>query len=140
MESNKKSTGIIRKIKFEFAVKTLIVSLSLVIVYHFLILAGIIPYQYVWGGRLENKEQMWAFESVSILINLLIILIVAIKGNYIKSFVSGGVITVLLWVFVVLFALNTVGNLFSLNSLETIIFTPVTAIFSLLLLRLAIDS
>jgi hypothetical protein len=36
-----------------------------------------------------------------------------------------------------LFALNTVGNLFALNSLESILFTPVTAALSVLMARLA---
>lgn len=130
---------VLKYINFKVAIKTIIVLLSCMLIYHLLILSGIISYQYAWGGRLESKKQMLVFESIGVLITLLIIFVVAIKGNYIKLNIPKILITVLLWFFAAFFALNTLGNLQSINALETLIFTPITIILSLLFIRIAID-
>ncbi len=129
----------IRKISFRFAVQAMMALLSAVILYHVLIITGVIPYEATWGGKLKTDGEMYRFEVISISMNLLILLVVAIKGSHIKAIKPGKVITVLLWVFAVVFALNTIGNLFSENSLETIIFTPVTLLFSLFCFRMAVE-
>lgn len=113
--------------------------LSCVVVFHLLVLSGIVPYNIVWGGRLESAMQMYAFELVSLTINLVIIAIVGMKGGYIKPYLPDKLVTFLLWVFVILFALNTVGNLFAESKLEMIIFTPLTFISTILFYRLAIE-
>jgi len=45
---------------------------------------------------------------------------------------------VVMWIMFVLFTANTIGNLFSLNELESIIFTPITLVLALQTLRLAL--
>lgn len=82
---------------------------------------------------------MYVFESVSILINCLLIFIVLIKGSLIKSRIPIKIINGLLWFFVVLFALNTLGNLTSESNLETYIATPLTFILAILCWRIAIE-
>jgi len=113
--------------------------LSCVVLFHFLVLSGAIPFSVVWGGRLESASQMYYFEAVSITINLVVIAIVSIRAGYIKLFMFKRTITFLLLVLVILFALNTVGNVFSNSTLEKILFTPITLICSVLCLRLAIE-
>ena len=44
-------------------------------VFHILIVFGIIPYEYVWGGRLKNDAQMYISETVSIVLNLFLIVV-----------------------------------------------------------------
>ena len=129
----------IKKINIELAVNTILIIAVLVFVFHILIISGVIPYQYVWGGRLESNEQMLRFESISMIINLFIIFIVSIKGSYIRPYLSSRVVKVFLWIFSILFVLNTIGNLLSLNSLEAIIATPITFILALMFLRLATE-
>ncbi|MCP5063052.1 MAG: hypothetical protein GY936_11400 [Ignavibacteriae bacterium] len=129
----------IKKINIELAVNTILILAALVFVFHILIISGVIPYQYVWGGRLESNEQMLKFESISMIINLFIIFIVSIKGSYIRPYLSSRVVKVFLWIFSILFVLNTIGNLLSLNSLEAIIATPITFILALMFLRLATE-
>ena len=129
----------IKKINIELAVNTILILAALVFVFHILIISGVIPYQYVWGGRLESNEQMLRFESISMIINLFIIFIVSIKGNYIRPYLSSIVVKVFLWIFSILFVLNSIGNLLSLNSLEAIIATPITFILALMSLRLATE-
>ena len=127
----------IQKINFRFAINALLVLSSSTIPFHLLVLAGVIPYGIVWGGRLDNTQQMLVFEMISISINLFIIAVILMKGRYIKNFLSEKIITSILWAMTVTFALNTIGNIFSMATIETIIFTPVTFFSSILFYRLA---
>jgi len=88
---------------------------------------------------LENKTQMYRFETFSIVLNLFILLVVCLKGQIIKNTVSGKLLKFLFYALTVLFALNTVGNIFSENIWEAIIFTPLTFVLAILFARLAID-
>jgi hypothetical protein len=121
------------------AIYGLLISLSMIIGFHLLVATGIIPFQIVWGGRLENSSQMLSFEVVSISLNLLMIMIVAVHANFLKWKINRVVIRIGLWAMFVLFFINTIGNLFSLNELEKLIFTPVTLILALFSLRLALN-
>ncbi|WP_339815875.1 hypothetical protein [uncultured Imperialibacter sp.] len=129
----------LKNINFKLAVHAMIALLSLVLVYHLTIITGLIPYEATWGGRLQNREQMLRFETVSILVNLFILTVILIKGGYLKLKLPTMVLKVLLWAFAVLFALNTVGNLASTSVLELIIFTPLTAAAAVFCARLAIE-
>jgi len=129
----------IKKISFKLAVITMLVVFICTIMFHLLVLVGIIPFNIVWGGRLENASQMRLFESISIIINLLIIIVVAIKGRYIKPFIPEKIINFILWMFVVLFILNTIGNLFAVTSIEAIIATPLTLIAAVFCYRMLIE-
>ena len=129
----------INKINFKLAVNTILLIAFFVLGFHTLIITGVIPYEYVWGGRLESFEQMLKFESISVMVNLLIIFIVGIKGSYFRPFLPKKTVTVVLWIFTIFFVLNTIGNIVSLNSLETIIATPITIILALLFFRLATE-
>lgn len=82
---------------------------------------------------------MLSFEAVSISLNLLMIAIVAIYANFLKWKINQVAIQIGLWVMFVLFFINTIGNLFSINELEKLIFTPVTLLLSLFSLRLALN-
>ncbi|VAW28220.1 hypothetical protein MNBD_BACTEROID06-1037 [hydrothermal vent metagenome] len=129
----------IKKIDIRVAINIMLILLVLVLIYHLLILIELIPYQIAWGGRLETRSQMLAFESVSIGINVIIMTIILLKGEYIKTRISVRVINILLWILTVVFILNTVGNLISNNLLETIIFTPLTCISAILCYRMAVE-
>lgn len=113
---------------------------SLVIAFHFLVLAKVIPYKIVWGGRLENDAQMIRFEVVSIALNLIMLTWVSIKSGYLKWEISQRWIQSGMWIMVALFLLNTVGNLFAINDWERWIFTPLTFLLAMFSLRLAIDT
>lgn len=129
----------IRQLDMTLAATMMMAILSCVVVFHLLVLSGVIPYHIVWGGRLENATQMYVFETIAITINLAIIVVVSIKGGYIRPFLPSKVVTSLLWDLVILFALNTVGNLFAESKVEMALFTPLTFISTVLLLRMAIE-
>ncbi|MBI3239085.1 MAG: hypothetical protein HYZ43_09640 [Flavobacteriia bacterium] len=100
------------------------------LVFHLLILAGVIDYSLVWGGRLKTQAQMVQFETVSLVLNAIFLLVVCVRMNWIRVSIPGIALSIVLWLMTVLFLLNTLGNLASLNSLETLIFTPVTLVLA----------
>lgn len=118
------------------AIKIMLVLLSAVMVFHLLVITEIIPYTIVWAGKLKSTKEMYQFEASSIFINLMLIIVLLVKGQYLQLPVSQPFITIVLWLFVFLFALNTIGNLFAKTDFEKYVFTPLTFISSLLLFRI----
>lgn len=109
----------------------------LIVIFHFLVIFGIVPFQNVWGGRLKTQEEMLKFEAFSIVLNLIFIAVVLVKAGFWKVKISPKIISLLLWIMTILFALNTIGNLFAVNDLEKYIATPITFILSVLCFILA---
>jgi hypothetical protein len=126
-------------ISFRFAVNAQALLISMVIVFHLLVISGIIPYTIVWAGRLQSTRDMQLFESISILLNMVLLLVVTMKGSYIAAVVPQKVLNAILWVFIVLFSLNTIGNMMAKYTLETILFTPLTFVSAILCLRIVME-
>ena len=122
-----------------FAAIALLTLLSLFLLFHFLIMLGAIPFEMVWGGRLKDRSQMLRSETVSVIINFIMLAVVAIKANMIEILLPQLLLKIILWIMFVLFVLNTLGNLFSLNQFEQLVFTPVTLLLALFSLRLALS-
>jgi hypothetical protein len=114
------------------AIKIMLLLISAVTIFHLSILLKIVPYQITWGGRLKNDTEMYMFESVSILINLFLILTLLIKGYYIKGMFSSRIVNIILWAFFMLFGLNTIGNLFANTTFEKL-FAVLTLACSMLI-------
>lgn len=110
------------------ALKLMIGLLSLVLIFHLCVLFEIISYKIVWAGKLNSKEEMYVFEAVSILINFFLIIVLYIKFQNIKKSETNRIINIIIWLFVFLFALNTLGNLFAENLIEQILGTLLTFI------------
>lgn len=89
-----------------------------VIVFHICIMLRIIPYNIAWGGRLTNDNEMYVFETISILINLFLCCVLLMKGDFIIFKFSDKKVKVILWTFFGLFVLNTVGNIFAKTNFE----------------------
>ena len=106
--------------------------ITAVTVFHFSIILRIIPYEIIWGGRLNNDFDMYVFESLSIMINIFLILTLLIKGSYIKQIFSLRTVNIFLWVFLVIFGLNTLGNLFANTNFEKL-FAVLTLASSILI-------
>lgn len=118
--------------KAETAINVMLGIVGAVIVFHLSIVLKITPYDITWGGRLRNDTEMYVFESISIIVNLLLGLIIMMKGNYIASLIPIRVINGVLWVFLVLFILNTIANLFTVTNFEKL-FTVLTFISAVLI-------
>jgi hypothetical protein len=117
----------------KIAINGLILLFLLTIVFHLLVLFGIITYSIIWGGRITTLSKMYTFEAISISLNVFFLFVIIVKAGYLKVRFPVKMLDVILWVMCILFLLNTVGNLFSVNELEKIIFTPVTLLLSILI-------
>jgi len=87
-------------------------------IFHLLILVRVIPYEITWGGRLKTVEEMYVFETISILINSFFIFILLQRGEYIRYFLGKKTVNIVLWIFFTIFALNTIGNVFAETNFE----------------------
>lgn len=101
----------LNKISKNQALKIISGELTAIIVFHMLIIIRIIPYEIVWAGKLKSVNKMYVFEMVSVFINILLFGVLFLKGNYIKHYINSKIINGILWFFIFVFALNTVGNL-----------------------------
>lgn len=119
-----------------FAANGILAITGATLLFHILVLFGIIPFENTWGGRLENREQMLVFESVSILVTLFVMGIAGISAGYLNWKIKPVILKVLFSILMVVFALNTVGNLFAGNAFEKIFATPVTLVLAVFCWRL----
>lgn len=87
-------------------------------IFHTLILVRVIPFEITWGGRLKTVEEMYVFEALSILITFFFIFVLLQKGEYIPYFFGKKSVSIVLWVFFVIFILNTIGNVFAETNFE----------------------
>lgn len=104
---------------------------SVILVFQFLLLISVIPYEHTWGGRLKSYEEMLVFVTFSILLNGLFLYAILVRANYVRNRLPKSFITALLWLIVVVFALNTVGNLFAISPWERYLATPMTLLLSI---------
>jgi len=115
----------------------LVVLLFILLIFHFLVITGAVPFGIIWGGKLKNYSQVLVYESVSIGINLIMILVVSVNAEFIKFTVNRILVKASLWVMFFLFLLNTLGNFTSQNQFERIVFGPLTLVISFLCLKLS---
>jgi hypothetical protein len=127
-------------VPLRIATAGIITILSLSIIFHLLVISGIIPFNLVWGGNIADKGELWLMESISIAVNLIMLLFVGSYSGVISYKISPTVARTGFWMMFILFLLNTLGNILSTNPLETYIFTPLTILLSLFCLRIATHS
>ena len=81
---------------------------------------------------------MRAFETFSIVLNIFMLSILSIKYKLLEKNKTNRVIDLFIWIFAILFAINTLGNLFAQNILELIFGTLLTLISSILCIVIVI--
>lgn len=114
----------------------MIVTLTIVLIFHTLVLTETIPYAIVWAGKINSVRDMRKLELISICINSFSILIFLLKAKYIKNKVPGKILNAIILLLAVIFSLNTIGNLFAKSQFELFFFTPITFISAILCLRI----
>lgn len=114
------------------AIKTMIYLLVAVLLFHLCIMLKIVSYEITWGGRLKNDFEMYIFETISVIINLFLFSILLIKGKYLREFISMKIVNNTLWIFFILFGLNTIGNILAKTNFEKFL-TLLTLAFSILI-------
>ncbi|TGL86262.1 hypothetical protein EHQ68_13095 [Leptospira congkakensis] len=112
------------------ASKILILLFSFTTIFHILALLQIVPFQYLWGGRLSSVEEMYVMESVSLIVTIFFLWASFLYIQYLNK----GLVPLwirLVFAFIgIIFLANTIGNLVAVTDLETLLATPVTAILS----------
>lgn len=114
------------------AIQLMLYLIGAVLLFHLTILTKVIPYEVTWGGRLKNDAEMYGFEVISIMINIFLGLVIMIKGERIPAFMPMKVVNIILWAFLILFSLNTIGNIFAKTLIEKSL-AIVTLFFSYLI-------
>jgi hypothetical protein len=108
--------------------------LAAIVVFHVLVVSGVLPKTIVWGGRISDPARVVRAEIGSTALLLIAAAIVVLRWRSLANGSPNIVAAVGTWVLVALFTVNTVGNLFAKTLFERVIFTPLT-----LLLRLALE-
>lgn len=102
----------------QIAIRIMLGLLSMVILFHLLVIINIVPYNIAWGGRLQTDEQMYMFETISILINLFLSFILLMKGRYCNYQFKNKTLKIVLWIFFIMFMINTIGNILAQSTFE----------------------
>lgn len=114
------------------AVRLLLLILVPLALFHIAVLFKVAPQEIIWGGNLDSDREMYLLESISLLVTLYLIILLLIKGSFIEPVLSPKIVTTSLWAFLLLFILNTVGNLLAKTTGEQI-FALLTMVISFLL-------
>jgi hypothetical protein len=120
----------------QIAVYGMLLILTPMIIFHILVISGIIPHEIVWGGRLSSQSEMLLFETISIIALSLMVFVIAVYAGLLKVNMHRAVMRVSLGLMTGLFFVNTAGNMQSLNQYEKLVFTPVTFLLFLFSFRL----
>ncbi len=114
------------KITKPCALNIVFMLLAVMMLYHFLIIFQVVPYEMVWAGRLNSVEEMLQYEAFSIFVVVVIAVVFLLKSRHVAQGREQRATNVLLWVIAAFFGLNTIGNLFSTTTAELIFGTAVT--------------
>lgn len=120
----------------KFASNLMIVILMIVLLFHFLVLIQIINFKNIWGGKLSTENEMYVFEIISFCLNAFLLFSILQKAGYIKQYFSPEFIKIVLWIFVIIFGLNSLANLFANNLFEKIAGTALTLVSAYLCLAI----
>lgn len=103
------------------------------LMYHTLIITGVVSSQNVWLGRLENSKEVFKHELVSIaLLGFVLIFMVL---NFMNRAIATAKYIYLLYA-IILF-LNAIANFFANSTLELFLFTPLAFLMSYLFFSLS---
>lgn len=123
-------------ISIEKAGQLLLLLLGLLAGLHLLILFGLVPASFVWGGRLTDSAELYRMEILALVILALMATIVCLRLGYFRFITHQGLIRGACWLLVVYFILNTLGNAMAEHPWERYGFGTMTVIMTLLALRL----
>lgn len=125
-------------ISIKAAGSVMLVLFSALIVFHVLVIFGIIP-PVVWGGYAAETDTVVTAELVSILLTAAFMVIAAMQAGFLwpGRFRRASVIGT--WCMFSIMFLSTIGNLISTIAVERLMFTPVAALLTVLAFRLGIE-
>lgn len=125
-------------ISIELAGYILLIILGLLIMFHTLIVFGIVPYNIVWAGKIKNKKELLLMESISLFISVMAMIIVGSKTKNLIIIEDPTIVNIGMWILLALFIFNTIGNLTAKNPIEKYGFGTLNILISFLVLRIVI--
>lgn len=125
-------------ISFKLSVQLFLGFIFLAFLFHLLVMAGMVPSDIVWGGRVQSQDELIKMESLSLIILIFMAFLITLKARWIFRKIAG-LSDYLVWLIPILFFLNTLGNMQALNAMERLIFTPITLVLTLISLRIALE-
>ena len=129
-----------KRISAKLAGNILLAALGLLAIFHVLVLLRVVPADIVWGGRIQGvPSNLVTLETIALLVTLLFFVIIAAKTGYVQAGRLPGAVNFGVWLIFAYLILNTLGNLASGISFETLIAAPVTIVLALCAFRLAIE-
>lgn len=118
----------------------LLSAFGLLLVLHVLIIAQVVPADFIWGGQIKaDGSNLMQMEIIAITLTLFFAGIVFIKFKSLQANRSNKLITIGMWVVFTYLVLNTLGNFASGVRAETWFFGPLTIVMTLSALRLGIE-
>ena len=132
------------RISFPLAARVNIVIFGCLILFHTGVAVGVLTFDYVpidflWGGRMQSKEQFVLFESISLVVQTICLFLTLIRARYLRLEKLTNIAHVGMWVLFFIFSLNTVGNILAKTTFEKS-FAVVTIVLALFSLRLAVEN
>ncbi|GAB5555084.1 MAG: hypothetical protein Sapg2KO_46750 [Saprospiraceae bacterium] len=127
-------------LQVKFAGPALLIISSLLVIFHILVLSGIIPFDIVWAGKIKTYNDLVKLESTSLFILSLFITLIALKIKLIHFNLHPTIIKYGMWFYFTFFILNTVGNLSAKHPIEKYGFGFLTLLIALLIGFLMIGS
>jgi hypothetical protein len=82
---------------------------------------------------------MLVFEIISIFLNSLFLIVVLVKGKYLNILFLEKWQKPVLWIMVIVFSVNTIGNLFAEKNLEMVVGGMLTFSLALLCFRIVVQ-
>lgn len=125
-------------ISIELAGYILLIILGLLIIFHILIVVGIVPYNIVWAGKIKSKKELLLMESISLFISVMAMIIVGSKTKNLIFIEDPTIVNIGMWILLALFIINTIGNLTAKSPIEKYGFGTLTILISFLVLRIVI--
>ena len=126
-------------ISFKLAGNLAVTIIVLLIIFHILLLLGIVPSDIVWGGKTTDETTILKLEIFSLITSFIFLVVIFAKLRQSINMKFRKVTNIAVWIIFGYFTLNIIGNLASGVTIEKLIFTPITIILSILLFRLAIE-
>lgn len=113
-------------------------TLILLAVFHVLVILKVIPADIVWGGKFKDDIELQIMLFVSLILNLIMGVLFLVRYFQIRRNQRFIVVSILMWLMLVLFVLNTVTNIMAETWVEKLTFTPISIFLAFLSLRSAL--
>jgi len=114
--------------------------LSILAIFHILVLCRVIPADIVWAGQADAPTgNLSLLESIALIVTVLFGFLTLMKIGLVFCDKAKIVVKIGIWLMCAYFVLNTIGNFSTGLSREGLIFGPVSLILALLTLRLALE-